>query len=134
MTELAEAPPIDAATASSGGRRLGTGTQTYLYVCLLVVAAIVIVPLLTTALGGFKTLGELRTNPFGLPETWEWRNYTDILFSSRYWQMLWNSLVISSLTVDQGPTGRRFMPRAMGRATRINKKTAHVKVTVSDNR
>jgi large subunit ribosomal protein L22 len=43
-------------------------------------------------------------------------------------------LVISSLTVDQGPTGRRFMPRAMGRATRINKKTAHVKVTVSDNR
>ncbi len=66
---------------------------------LALVAAFVAVPLLATVLGGFKTLGELRTNPFGLPETWEWRTYTDILFSSRYWQMLWNSLVISSLTV-----------------------------------
>ena len=63
------------------------------------VAAFVAVPLLATLLGGFKTLGELRTNPFGLPETWEWQNYTGILFSGRYWQMLWNSFVISSFTV-----------------------------------
>ena len=63
------------------------------------VAAFVAVPLLATLLGGFKTLGELRTNPFGLPQTWEWQNYTGILFSGRYWQMLWNSFVISSFTV-----------------------------------
>lgn len=63
------------------------------------VAAFVTVPLLATLLGGFKTLGELRTNPFGLPQTWEWQNYTGILFSGRYWQMLWNSFVISSFTV-----------------------------------
>ncbi|CAN7643369.1 carbohydrate ABC transporter permease [Bosea sp. LjRoot90] len=66
---------------------------------LALVAAFVVVPLLATVLGGFKTLGELRTNPFGLPESWEWENYAGILFSGRYWQMLWNSLVISSLTV-----------------------------------
>lgn len=66
---------------------------------LLLVAAFVAVPLLATVLGGFKTLGELRTNPFGLPETWEWENYAGILFSGRYWQLLWNSLVIASLTV-----------------------------------
>lgn len=66
---------------------------------LALVAAFVIVPLLATVLGGFKTLGELRTNPFGLPETWEWENYAGILFSGRYWQLLWNSLVIASLTV-----------------------------------
>jgi raffinose/stachyose/melibiose transport system permease protein len=63
------------------------------------VAAFVAVPLLATLLGGFKTLGELRTNPFGLPETWEWQNYTDILLSNRYWQLLWNSFVIGSFTV-----------------------------------
>lgn len=66
---------------------------------LALIAAFVAVPLLATVLGGFKTLGELRTNPFGLPSTWEWENYAGILFSQRYWQLLWNSLVISSLTV-----------------------------------
>lgn len=45
-----------------------------------------------------------------------------------------DKLFIKTITVDQGPTGRRFMPRAMGRATPINKKTSHVRVTVSDAR
>ncbi len=71
----------------------------YKVLFLGLVAAFVAVPLLATLLGGFKTLGELRTNPFGLPETWEWQNYTGILFSGRYWQMLWNSFVIASFTV-----------------------------------
>ena len=43
-------------------------------------------------------------------------------------------LVVASITVDQGPTMRRFMPRAMGRATRINKKTSHVTVTLADRK
>lgn len=83
----------------AAGRRPLDLVPLYKGLFLALVAAFVAVPLLATLLGGFKTLGELRTNPFGLPETWEWRNYTDILFSSRYWQMLWNSLVISGLTV-----------------------------------
>ncbi|MFC0194551.1 carbohydrate ABC transporter permease [Aureimonas pseudogalii] len=62
-------------------------------------AAVVLVPLLTTAIGGFKSLGDLRVNPFGLPTTWEWANYWDILSSRRYWQMLGNSLFIATLTV-----------------------------------
>jgi raffinose/stachyose/melibiose transport system permease protein len=66
---------------------------------LAVVAAFVLVPLLATVLGGFKSLGELRVNPFGLPHQWEWSNYADILFSKRYWQLLRNSIVISTLTV-----------------------------------
>ncbi len=35
---------------------------------------------------------------------------------------------MKTLTVDQGPKMRRFMPRAMGRAYRIEKKTSHVYV------
>jgi raffinose/stachyose/melibiose transport system permease protein len=50
-------------------------------------------------LGGFKSLGELRTNPFGLPQVWEWENYGGILMSKRYWQLLGNSLIISTMTV-----------------------------------
>lgn len=41
-------------------------------------------------------------------------------------------LWIEELRVDQGPTARRFITRAMGRGTRINKKTSHVHVVLSD--
>jgi raffinose/stachyose/melibiose transport system permease protein len=85
--------------AVESGRRIGAGTQTYLYVSLLIVAAIVIVPLVTTALGGFKTLGDLRSNAFGLPHQWMWSNYWDILTGDRYWRQMGNSLVIALLTV-----------------------------------
>jgi raffinose/stachyose/melibiose transport system permease protein len=74
-----------------------TGLPRFLILCL--VAALVAVPLLATALGGFKELGELRTNPFGLPKAWQWENYWGILASARYWRILGNSLFISALTV-----------------------------------
>jgi len=67
---------------------------------LAVVVVFVATPLLATVLGGFKSLGELRTSPFGIPQTWEWENYAGIVLSKRYWQLLGNSLVIASLTVS----------------------------------
>ncbi|POR48343.1 carbohydrate ABC transporter permease [Bosea psychrotolerans] len=84
---------------SIAGRRPLDLVLVYKVLFLALVAAFVAVPLLATLLGGFKTLGELRTNPFGLPETWEWQNYTGILLSKRYWQLLSNSFVIGSFTV-----------------------------------
>jgi large subunit ribosomal protein L22 len=39
-----------------------------------------------------------------------------------------DALVVRTLTVDGGPKMRRFMPRAMGRAYRVEKKTSHVYV------
>src|SRR5271170_3192108 len=66
---------------------------------LIIVASIVIVPLLATAIGGFKELGELRANPLGLPKVWQWANYGDMLDGARYWRVLGNSLLIACLTV-----------------------------------
>jgi large subunit ribosomal protein L22 len=43
-----------------------------------------------------------------------------------------DALYVRSITVDQGTTMRRFMPRAMGRAFRINKKTSHVNVVLDE--
>jgi raffinose/stachyose/melibiose transport system permease protein len=71
----------------------------YRYLFLFLVASLVIVPLLATALGGFKTLGDLRANAFGLPETWVFENYWSILTGTRLWRMLGNSLLIGLLTV-----------------------------------
>ena len=69
------------------------------YGILLVVACLVLVPLSATVLGGFKSLGELRVNPFGLPAEWQWQNYWGILTGGQFWQMMVNSLLIASLTV-----------------------------------
>ena len=41
------------------------------------------------------------------------------------------NLVISAAYVDEGPTMKRFRPRAQGRAGRINKRTSHITVVVT---
>jgi large subunit ribosomal protein L22 len=41
------------------------------------------------------------------------------------------NLVISAAFVDEGPTMKRFRPRAQGRASRINKRTSHITVVVT---
>jgi large subunit ribosomal protein L22 len=40
------------------------------------------------------------------------------------------SLVVTRAFVDEGPTMKRFQPRAQGRAYRINKRTSHITVVV----
>ncbi len=39
-------------------------------------------------------------------------------------------LVVSVAMVDEGPTMKRWRPRAQGRATRINKRTSHITLVV----
>jgi large subunit ribosomal protein L22 len=43
-----------------------------------------------------------------------------------------NKLVISQAYVNHGPIMKRFRPRAMGRASRINKRTSHITLVVSE--
>jgi large subunit ribosomal protein L22 len=38
---------------------------------------------------------------------------------------------ISSISVDEGPTMRRYRPRARGRATRIEKRSCHINMTLT---
>ncbi len=40
-------------------------------------------------------------------------------------------LVVQAAYVDEGPTLKRFRPRAQGRAYRINKRTSHITVVVA---
>jgi large subunit ribosomal protein L22 len=41
-----------------------------------------------------------------------------------------DNLLVSKAWVDEGPTLRRYRPRAYGRATRVRKRTSHVTVVV----
>ena len=43
-----------------------------------------------------------------------------------------DSLKIKEIHVDQGPTIKRFRPRAMGRATMVQKKTSHVSLLLEE--
>jgi large subunit ribosomal protein L22 len=38
---------------------------------------------------------------------------------------------ITEISVDEGPTMRRYRPRARGRATRIDKRTCHINVALT---
>jgi large subunit ribosomal protein L22 len=40
------------------------------------------------------------------------------------------NLVVSKVWVDEGPTLKRFRPRAYGRATKVRKRTSHVTLVV----
>ncbi len=42
------------------------------------------------------------------------------------------NLYIKTAYVDEGPTMKRFMPRAMGRATTILKRTSHITVVLGE--
>ena len=45
-----------------------------------------------------------------------------------------NNLIISEVFVDEGTTLKRFRPRAMGRASAINKRTSHITIVVSEKK
>jgi ribosomal protein L22 len=46
-------------------------------------------------------------------------------------ELIGDELRIASVTADEGPTLKRYRPRAMGRATRIRKRTAHLSITLT---
>jgi len=43
-----------------------------------------------------------------------------------------DNLYVSEVYADQGPTLKRIMPRAKGMATRINKRTSHITMILSE--
>lgn len=44
-----------------------------------------------------------------------------------------DNLYVKNILVDGGPTLKRFIPRAMGRATRIRKRTSHITMILDES-
>jgi large subunit ribosomal protein L22 len=45
-----------------------------------------------------------------------------------------NNLVVAQVFVDEGPTMKRFRPRAQGRASAINKRTSHITIVLTEKK
>ncbi|ESX90837.1 thiamine ABC transporter ATP-binding protein [Mesorhizobium sp. LSHC412B00] len=66
---------------------------------LMFFTGFVLGPLTVAVFGGFKSNGELRSNPFGLPAQWNLEYYSGLVGDPSFWRYLGNSLFISLATV-----------------------------------
>ena len=57
---------------------------------------------------------------------------SDVANAEHNYNMDVDKLYVSTIFVDQGPSLKRFKPRAMGRADGIMKRTSHITVMVSE--
>ncbi len=46
-------------------------------------------------------------------------------------ELIGDEMIVAEIRVDEGPTLKRFRPRAMGRATPIHKRTCHISVALT---
>lgn len=91
------AEPVATRRAGPGRRaRARAAIGSFLrWALLIAVAAVIVVPILTAVLGGFRDAPQLAANPIGLPDPWVWTNYTDSLQSESFWKQLFNSLIVA---------------------------------------
>ena len=71
----------------------------------------------------------LRLTPLGPNRTLE-KVLNSAVANAEQQQAIPENLFVSRAWVDEGPTLKRFRPRAYGRATQIRKRTSHVTVVV----
>ena len=74
----------------------------YMYLFLFLMAATIFIPLYVSVMGGFKTVGELRTNALGLPSNWNFDNYLSVLLNSKFWLYLGIILACSGIGTGFG--------------------------------
>jgi raffinose/stachyose/melibiose transport system permease protein len=73
-------------------------TQIAKYAICSLIALLVLVPLVTAALGGFKSNPDFLSSPFGWPNPIQLGNYRDVLISQSFWRLLGNSTFVMVIT------------------------------------
>ncbi|MCU1482957.1 MAG: ABC-type sugar transport system, permease component [Subtercola sp.] len=104
-----------AASIETGGRRAGAGAPVQaqkprdsrnrgrrapviIYFVALIVVGLMLAPVAYIILGGFRSNSEITVNPSGLPASWHWSNYTDVLSSPSFWTQVGNSGIAAVAT------------------------------------
>jgi ribosomal protein L22 len=73
----------------------------------------------------------LAHTPRAVAEDWEKLLNSAVANAEHNHELLGDDLRILSVTADEGPTLKRFRPRAMGRASRIRKRTSHLSIALT---
>ncbi|ARD48147.1 50S ribosomal protein L22 [Sporosarcina sp. P37] len=85
-----------------------------------------------------KNIGEamaiLRLTPKAASPVVEKLLKSAIANAEHNYEMNTENLIVSEVFVDEGPTMKRFRPRAQGRASAINKRTSHITLVVSEKK
>jgi large subunit ribosomal protein L22 len=79
-----------------------------------------------------EALAILRFTPKRASEAVEKAVKSAVANAEHNFEMNGEELYVTRVFVDQGPTWKRFMPRARGRADMARKKTSHITVVVSE--
>jgi ribosomal protein L22 len=69
--------------------------------------------------------------PRGVAKDWAKLLDSAVANAEHNHELIGDELHVKAVTADVGPTLKRFRPRAMGRATPINKRTAHLSITLA---
>ena len=73
----------------------------------------------------------LAFSPRSVAEDWRKLLESAIANAEHNHDLVGDNLRVLNATADEGPTLKRFRPRAMGRATRIRKRTSHLSITLT---
>jgi ribosomal protein L22 len=61
----------------------------------------------------------------------DWSKLLESAVAEHNHELIGDELRIHAVKADEGPTLKRFRPRAMGRATKIRKRTSHLSITLT---
>ncbi|MEO6496699.1 MAG: 50S ribosomal protein L22 [Solirubrobacteraceae bacterium] len=73
----------------------------------------------------------LAHTPRHVAEDWRKLLQSAVANAEHNHELLGDDLKIASVKADEGPTLKRFRPRAMGRATKIRKRTSHLTISLT---
>jgi ribosomal protein L22 len=82
-----------------------------------------------------KTVDEARAilahTPRAVAKDWSKLLESAVANAEHNHELVGEDLYVKAVTADEGPTIKRFRPRAMGRATKIRKRTAHLTILLT---
>jgi large subunit ribosomal protein L22 len=73
----------------------------------------------------------LAITPRAIAQDWSKLLESAVANAEHNHELVGEDLYVKAISADEGPTIRRFRPRAMGRATRIRKRTSHLTISLT---